>query len=344
MSCEAVIEARNLSIGYRRNGRTVKCVHKNLSFSLYSGQLTCLLGPNGAGKSTLLRTLSASQKALAGEWRLNGKPANRYSERELSRWIGLALTDRTFAGGLRVSELVSLGRYPHTGFLGRLSVQDKEQVQRAMEQVGIADKAHSYVAQLSDGERQKVMIAKALAQECPVVLLDEPTAFLDVVSRIEMMNLLHDLAVKQQKTILLSTHDLEQALQLADRLWLLSRTEGLVCGNTEDMVLSNAIDRFFKKGDISFDTLTGSFRPAVSGSIKVAVEAKNAELLFWMKNALTRNDFLACEWGDPEAEYSLRVSSAQKIEIYHWTILQTVAPDVGHTLYVLNKETKPCPK
>ena len=188
------------------------------------------------------------------------------------------------------------------------------------------------------------MIAKALAQECPVVLLDEPTAFLDVVSRIEMMNLLHDLAVKQQKTILLSTHDLEQALQLADRLWLLSRTEGLVCGNTEDMVLSNAIDRFFKKGDISFDTLTGSFRPAVSGSIKVAVEAKNAELLFWMKNALTRNDFLACEWGDPEAEYSLRVSSAQKIEIYHWTILQTVAPDVGHTLYVLNKETKPCPK
>ena len=234
MSCEAVIEARNLSIGYRRNGRTVKCVHKDLSFSLYSGQLTCLLGPNGAGKSTLLRTLSASQKALAGEWRLNGKPANRYSERELSRWIGLVLTDRTFAGGLRVSELVSLGRYPHTGFLGRLSVQDKEQVQRAMEQVGIADKAHSYVAQLSDGERQKVMIAKALAQECPVVLLDEPTAFLDVVSRIEMMNLLHDLAVKQQKTILLSTHDLEQALSVADEVVVFYAGETIEKAKAED--------------------------------------------------------------------------------------------------------------
>lgn len=340
MTRNPVIEANDLSIGYKRSGRAVKCVHEHLSFALYSGELTCLLGPNGAGKSTLLRTISASQQALSGEWLLNGRPANAYSERELSRCIGLVLTDRTSAGGLRVSELVSLGRYPHTGFFGRLTRDDRELVQQAMEWVGIADKAHSYVAQLSDGERQKVMIAKALAQECPVVLLDEPTAFLDVVSRIEMMNLLHDLAVKQRKTILLSTHDLEQALQLADRLWLLSKSEGMVCGNTEDIVLSKAIDRFFRKGNISFDALTGSFRPVVSGSIKVAVEAKNAELLFWLKNALIRNNFIPCEWGDPDAEYSLRASSASKMEIYHWTILQTVCPNVDNTLRFLNMETE----
>lgn len=344
MTLEPVIEANDLSIGYKGSGRTVKCVHKHLSFALYSGELTCLLGPNGAGKSTLLRTISASQQALAGEWTLNGKPASCYSERELSRWIGLVLTDRTSAGGLRVSELVSLGRYPHTGFFGRLTRHDREQVQQAMEWVGIADKAHSYVARLSDGERQKVMIAKALAQECPVVLLDEPTAFLDVVSRIEMMNLLHDLAVKQHKTILLSTHDLEQALQLSDRLWLLSKSEGMVCGNTEDIVLSNAIDRFFKRGNISFDTSTGSFRPAVSGSVKVAIDAKDTELLFWLRNALIRNSFIPCEWGNASAEYSLKILSAHKIEIYRQAILQTVCQDIDNTLRFLNTEKRLCEK
>lgn len=340
MQREPVIEAKDLKIGYRRGNRTLKSVHEHLSFSLYGGELTCLLGPNGAGKSTLLRTISASQRALSGQWLLNGKPAESYSERELSRWIGLVLTDRTSAGGLRVSELVSLGRYPHTGFFGRLSRHDREQVQQAMEWVGMADKAHHYVAQLSDGERQKVMIAKALAQECPIVLLDEPTAFLDVVSRIEMMNLLHDLAVKQHKTILLSTHDLEQALQLADRLWLLSKTEGMVCGATEDVILSGAIERFFGRGNISFDVLTGSFRPYVSGSTKVAVVAKDAELLFWIKNALMRNGFYPCEWGDPDAEYSIRVLSARKIEVYHWTILKEVCSDIESVLRFFNTETE----
>ena len=224
-----VNKAHHLCIGYR-TGKKEKIVHSDLNFELRAGELTCLLGANGAGKSTLLRTLSASQPALGGELLLMDKPLSEYTEKERSRTIGVVLTDRTFAGGLTVYELIGLGRQPHTGFFGRLSKEDHRLIQEAMEQVRIAHKARNYVAELSDGERQKVMIAKALVQECPLIILDEPTAFLDVVSRIEIMHLLHRLASEQNKAILLSTHDVEQALVLSDKLWLLTKGKGLQCG------------------------------------------------------------------------------------------------------------------
>ena len=168
-----VIAARQLAIGYShgKNGSTV--VHRDLSFDLWAGELTCLLGPNGAGKSTLLRTLSAFQLPLEGELWLEGRPLRDYSEREKSRKIGVVLTDKTQAGGLTVYELVSLGRQPHTGFWGRLNREDHKLVEEALTAVGISHKAANYVAELSDGERQKVMIAKALVQETPVIYLDD---------------------------------------------------------------------------------------------------------------------------------------------------------------------------
>ncbi|MBP3668716.1 MAG: ABC transporter ATP-binding protein, partial [Bacteroides sp.] len=209
MEKKVVIQAQDLCIGYR-TGKQEKMVHEHLNFQLHAGELTCLLGANGAGKSTLLRTLSASQPALDGNLSLLNKPLKDYSEKERSRTIGVVLTDKTFAGGLTVYELIALGRQPHTGFFGRLHKEDRIIIEKAMEDVGIAHKAKNYTAELSDGERQKVMIAKALVQECPLILLDEPTAFLDVVSRIEIMHLLHRLAVEQDKAILLSTHDIEQ--------------------------------------------------------------------------------------------------------------------------------------
>ena len=216
-----VIEAENLSIGYRDGSKARQELYDSLTFSLYRGELTCLLGTNGAGKSTLLRTLGASQPALSGTLFLEGRSLYDYSATEISRRIGLVLTDRSLAGGLRVRELVALGRYPYTGFFGRLNRSDEKIVEYSLDRVGIKHKASDYFSELSDGERQKVMIAKALAQECPVVLLDEPTAFLDVPSRIEIISLLRELATAEKKTILFSTHDMEQALLLSDRLWLL---------------------------------------------------------------------------------------------------------------------------
>ena len=211
-----VIEGKGLCIGYKV-GKSVKQVHAGLDFKLRRGELTCLLGANGAGKSTLLRTLAAAQPPLGGELDLLGKPVAVYSERERSRAIGVVLTDKTQVGGLTVFELAALGRQPHTGFFGRLSREDKAIVGHALSAVGVGEKAGHYIAELSDGERQKVMIAKALVQECPVILLDEPTAFLDVVSRIEIMSLLHRLAVSEGKAILLSTHD---PLAAHFRAWL----------------------------------------------------------------------------------------------------------------------------
>ena len=290
MEKQAVITATDLCIGYRTH-KEEKKVHEHLSFELYPGELTSLLGANGAGKSTLLRTLSASQPSLAGDLQLLDKPLQHYSEKERSRTIGVVLTDKTQAGGLTVYELVALGRQPHTGFFGRLHRHDHAIIQEALNSVGITHKAQSYTAELSDGERQKVMIAKALVQECPLIILDEPTAFLDVVSRIEIMTLLHRLAVEQNKAILLSTHDIEQALVLSDKLWLLSKEKGLQCGVTEDMILSHQMDNLFSHSNIRFDYDHGIYYPTVNGKQEITVEATDETLLHWTINALNRHGY-----------------------------------------------------
>ncbi len=298
MKQKPVISAYNLTIGYPKNRKQEKTsLHENLSFDLYPGELTCLLGINGSGKSTLLRTITGLQPPLSGEIKLNGQQLQKYSEQELSTTLGLVLTDKTSAGGFTVKELVSLGRYPYTGFFGKLAKKDYEIIEQAMNDVCIIHKSDSYIAELSDGERQKVMIAKALAQECPVIILDEPTAFLDVVNRIEIMNLLHHLAVTQNKTILLSTHDIELALTLADRLWLLAKDKGLKCGITEDIILSNTLNEYLGNREITFDKHSGRFLSGLKTDRKVQLQAEG-DLFFWTKNYLSRNGFHLTDHSD----------------------------------------------
>ena len=313
MEKKIVIQGKDLSIGYR-TGKKEKIVHQHLNFQLHAGELTCLLGANGAGKSTLLRTLSASQPSLAGELHMLNKPVSEYTEKERSRTIGVVLTDKTFTGGLSVYELVALGRQPHTGFFGRLTKEDRRIVEEAMENVGIAHKAKNYTAELSDGERQKVMIAKALVQECPLILLDEPTAFLDVVSRIEIMHLLHRLAIEQDKAILLSTHDIEQALVLSDKLWLLTKGEGLQYGVTEDIILSHRMDSLFPHKDIRFDYDHGVYHPTVEGHRKVCVTCEDKTLLHWTLNALNRHGY-QCSSIVQEGMPHIKATSAKEFEV-----------------------------
>lgn len=253
-----IISAQGLSIGYRTAHRTC-VVHQGLTLALEGGGLTCLLGANGSGKSTLLRTLAALQPPLGGELLLQGRPLVAYTAKELARRIGIVLTERTQIVGLTVAELIALGRQPHTGFFGRLREHDRQLVRMAMDQVGIAHKAASSVAELSDGERQKAMIAKALVQECPVILLDEPTAFLDAPSRIDVMRLLRRLANQQGKAILLSTHDTHLAIALADRLWLLA-PDGLHMGTAHDMVAGGELDALFPGAALPFPSFAAMAR------------------------------------------------------------------------------------
>jgi iron complex transport system ATP-binding protein len=245
------IETRALSIGYTLRGNLRRVVHSGLDLQLYAGGVTCLLGRNGSGKSTLLRTLCGLLKPLSGEIILDGRPLESYSPEERASKVGVVLTDRDFPGAISVYELVSMGRYPHTDFFGSLDDDDHAVVRESIEMVGLTDKSDRLLAELSDGERQKAYIAKALAQECPVILLDEPTAFLDVPSRLETWETLKRLARVRQKAILLTTHDLESAIRTADLLWLLpeatvtSSSGALISGKPGEMVADGTVDKFF---------------------------------------------------------------------------------------------------
>lgn len=314
MKQEIIISARNISIGYKKSKNNQNNIlYENLSFDLLEGDLVCLIGANGAGKSTLLRSISKMQPCLKGAICINNKDISVYNDKELSQLMGLVLTDKTASGGFTVREIVELGRYPYTGFFGQLNKEDKEIVQRSIEAVGIAHKADSYLADLSDGERQKAMIAKALSQECPIIILDEPTAFLDIESRIEIMNLLHKLAHENGKTILLSTHDIDLAFLLSDKLWMLSKEANLITGVTEDIILTGQIDKFFNSENIAFNKYSGSFYPIRSSSQKIYVDAEE-EFLFWTINLLLRLG-LDYTTEKSEAQYTISVKSSNSIDI-----------------------------
>jgi ABC-type cobalamin/Fe3+-siderophores transport systems, ATPase components len=290
---QPVIETKDLDIGYVLKGGARKVVHNGLNLRLYAGEVTCLLGLNGAGKSTLLRTICGFQQPLSGQVYLQGKPLNGFSQLDFALAVGVVLTEKTNAGGITAYELVALGRQPYTGFFGRLHKEDHRIIRESLASAGIAHKAHNRVAELSDGEKQKVMIAKALAQQCPIILLDEPTAFLDVTSRIETMVLLRKLAVEQNKAILLSTHDMDMAIQMGDCFWLLDRQRAMACGVPEDLILNGTFGSFFEKDGILFDATTGKLNTEIPTTC-IGVEG-DFITSYWVGNALLRNGFRPAE-------------------------------------------------
>ena len=220
-----MITLKNLVVGYH-NGRHTRQLNHAANEEAHDGMLTCLIGANGAGKSPLLRTIAGFQLSLEGTVLLGSDDVRALSPRQRAERMAVVLTDRPDVMCTTVWEMVATGRAPFTGFWGRLSGKDRDIVTRSLRLVGIEKMADRTVASLSDGERQKVMIAKALAQQTPIILLDEPTAFLDYPSRVEVMQLLLHIAHEEHKTVLLSTHDLDLALHTDDRLWLFEKERG----------------------------------------------------------------------------------------------------------------------
>lgn len=301
-----ILQTKDLAIGYhshrlvqeaKKHGNTFrgKVVAEKLFLSLAEGELVCLLGPNGSGKSTLMRTIAGVQKPICGHVTLDGKRLEKLSAKEVARLLSIVLTDRVMTGNLSVYALAALGRYPYTGWMGNLSPDDEAIVRDAIEATGIRRFAHRHISDLSDGERQKVMVARALAQDTPVILLDEPTAHLDLPNRIEVVRLLKKLAREQRKAIVMSTHELDLALQAADRIWLMSPAGGedgkkgieMISGMPEELILDGRLEKAFKRNGFEFDRTSGSFRihQHYKGSIGLVGEGM---LAYWTKRALER--------------------------------------------------------
>lgn len=291
----AVLSTHGLAIGY--SGRLVA---EHLSLDLHPGDVVALVGPNGTGKTTLLRTLAGLLTPLAGSIRLGGDPLARLSAREKAQRLGVVLTERPQTGYLTGFELAAAGRYPHTGWQGRLAGEDVAIVDEALALVGAAAFRDRAVASLSDGERQRVMVARALAQQPRLLLLDEVTSFLDVPRRVAFFALLGELAGQRGYAIVISTHELELALRCANRLWLYDGTK-LLDGAPEDLILSGDFARIFAADGVSFDENGGHFELRRPASRRVALEGEGARAA-WTRRALDRAGFAV----DPAA--SIRVS------------------------------------
>ncbi|MCR5820198.1 MAG: ABC transporter ATP-binding protein [Bacteroidaceae bacterium] len=248
----------SLKTGYR-SSRSTHPVSSNLNGSLQKGELVCLLGPNGAGKSTLVRTLTATIPPLEGQIILASKPLSEYSAAERARLISIVLTSSVPHLNMTVREVVALGRSPYTNFWGRLSAADEEATDEAIKLIGISNLAKRPMRSLSDGERQKTMLAKAIAQQTPLIFLDEPTAFLDYPSKIQTLILLRRLTRELNKTVFLSTHDLEHAVAMADKLWLLDKEKGLTTGTPEELGTNGQIARYFNCKELKYEPSTRQF-------------------------------------------------------------------------------------
>lgn len=261
----AVVETHDLAVGYRgARGRPAE-VLKGIDASLRRGQFTFLLGPNGAGKSTLLRTLVGSQKPLAGRVLLDGRDLSGMSARERAQRLSVVLTDRVDVGLMTVRALVGLGRAPHMGWLSAMSDEDRGAVEWALRAAGAHPLADRQVVELSDGERQRAMIARALAQCASVLVLDEPTAFLDLTRRVELAALLRHLVDETGLSVLMSTHDLDLALRVADQLWLVHGDGTFETGCPEDLAFGGSIGRAYAGQGIVFDHEAGTFVMTAKG-------------------------------------------------------------------------------
>jgi iron complex transport system ATP-binding protein len=282
-----LLTTNNLTVGYLERRKQIPIL-ENINITLRRGELICLMGQNGVGKSTLLRALSAVQKPLKGLIEIDGSDVFKLSRTERAKKISLVLTERLNAGNLTVEEVVVMGRYPFLGLDLRLSSTDQKVVDQAIDQVGVRDLLSKPIHKLSDGQLQKVMIARALTQDGDIIILDEPTAHLDLNNRVSIIRLLKSLARNTNKVILMATHELDLALQTADRLLLAQQDGRIAEGLPEDLVLDGTLDRVFDlKG---YDLKSGKYQhdQGVMGEINLIGEGY---VFLWTKNALERVGF-----------------------------------------------------
>ena len=286
---EKIIELNSATIGYKAKAHSVNVVKAGISVYALKGELVALIGGNGVGKSTLLRTIAGFQPSMGGDVLIRGKQVNTYREKELALIMSFVSTEIIRVPNLSVFDLVSLGRYPHTNWFGKLLDEDRYIVEEAIKSVGLKGYENRMVNYISDGERQKAMIARTLAQNTDVIVLDEPTAFLDLSNKYEIVHILHELASEKGKTILFSTHDLTTAIAESDRMWLMLN-DSIEQGSPEDLILNGDFASLFHSEHLFFDQEKGDFRIKKLTKRKAIVAGKGIAI-DWTIKALERNGF-----------------------------------------------------
>lgn len=286
-----ILSLENLSVGYDKSSKKKKVILENINLKAQEGDLIAILGENGAGKSTLMRSIAGLQKILTGDILLLNKSLKYFKPKDLAQNISMVLTEKINVPHLGVQGLLGLGRSPYNNWLGTLNEKDKEVITWAMQVTETQQFKEGFVNQLSDGEKQKIMIARALVQDTPIILLDEPTAHLDFSNKVMIFMLLKKLAEENQKTIIFSTHDLELALQLASKIWLIpSKSQEILVGSPEDLVLSGKFEEIFESQKINFDSSKGNFRVQTPKKYKIKLIAEG-KYFYWTQNALARIGF-----------------------------------------------------
>jgi len=286
---EKIIELTEVSIGYKERASSFNVVKSGISVYALKGELVAVIGGNGVGKSTLLKTLAGFQQPVSGAVMVRGEKVNAYREKELALIMSFVSTEIIRVPNLSVFNLVSLGRFPHTNWFGKLQDSDRQIVEEAIESVGLQGYENRMINCISDGERQKAMIARTLAQDTDVIVLDEPTAFLDMSNKYEIVHILHKLAHEKGKTIVFSTHDLTTAISESDRVWLMLK-ESVEQGAPEDLILSGYFTKLFQSDHLFFDQEKGDFRIRKTMKRKAAIHGMGFAV-DWTIRALERNGY-----------------------------------------------------
>ncbi len=323
---EKIISLENTSIGYKWKSGSQNIVKSEISVHALKGELVALIGENGVGKSTLLKTIAGFQPTVSGEIRILGKSILNYHEKELALLQSFVSTEIIHVTNLSVFDLVALGRYPHTNWFGKLLASDCDLIEECILNVGLKGYENRLVDHLSDGERQKVMIARALAQNTRIIVLDEPTAFLDLSNKYEIVHILHRLASEKGKTILFSTHDLSTAIAESDRIWLM--LNDTVCqGAPEDLILNGKFSNIFPNKQLYFDQERGDFRIRKENK-RIATVKGNGLAFEWTIKALIRNGYEIITSSDESCIQVL-------VEYPEWTIIHKSKPAKFNSILTL---------
>ena len=283
-----ILRLNDASIGFQTKNKEMLLL-ESLNLDIKTGELTGLIGRNGSGKSTLLRTIVRLQKLLKGTIHRNDENIQDIETADFSRLLAYVASGIEFSETMTVRELVSMGRFPYTNWIGRLLASDIELIDEAMEKTGVSHLAGRKLIEISDGEKQKAMIARTLAQNTPLIVLDEPTAFLDLPSKYDIISLLYELT-RKGKTVIYSTHDLNIAIRFSDTVWLIDNQK-IHDGSPEDLILNNTIAGIFESDKIVLNPMTGDFDLRKQFSKKLSLNCTIPEIYYWTKQALQRSGY-----------------------------------------------------